>query len=150
MTGVTVGAPNRSDRRRIDAPDRDLHSDGGAIMSTRKAVSFALSVLAAGLVLLAVGLAMSGSRYDGRIICDGQAMGPGDICFSTQPGHSGTYEDLQREGREAAASNAANGPIVAVLGGIVAAVGVLVLIAQAPRSVANRDQAPASSDWWTE
>jgi len=119
-------------------------------MSTRKAVSFALGMLVAGLVVLAIGLSMSNSQYDGRIVCDGQTMGPGDICFSTSASKNGTYEELQRESRESAASSAANGPIVAVLGGIVTAAGVLVLLAQVPRHLANRRNAPASSDWWTE
>jgi hypothetical protein len=125
-------------------------SEGGTTVSTRKAVSFALGVLAVGLVALAIGLSMSNARPDERIICDGKTMGPGDICFSNRAGHNGTYEDLVRKDRESAASSAANGPVVAVLGGIVTAVGVGVLLAQVPRTIANRDQPPPSSDWWAE
>jgi hypothetical protein len=119
-------------------------------MSTRKAVSFALGVLVAGVVVLAIGLSMGNARPDGRIICDGQPMGPGDVCLSNRSGHSGSYEELLRKDRESAESSAANGPVVAVLGGIVTAVGVLVLLAQVPRHLQNRRNAPASSDWWAE
>ena len=119
-------------------------------MSTRNAVRAALWVLVAGLAALVIGLSMSGARDDGRIICDGQVMGPGDMCFSTTPSKNGTYEELQREARESAESNAANGPVVAAIGGFVALVGAVLLLAQVPRHVANSGNAPASSDWWSE
>jgi hypothetical protein len=119
-------------------------------MSTRQAVSLALGVLVAGLVVLAIGLSMAGSRSDARIICDDQVMGTGDVCISNRPSNSGTYEELLREERKSAESAAANGPVVAGVGGVIAAGGALVLLAQVPRRIANRNQPPASSDWWTE
>lgn len=116
-------------------------------MGNRQALSFASWLLIGGLVALAVGLSMSGARFDGRVICDGQTMGPGDVCISTSSSNSGTYEERMRKDRESAESSAANGPLVALLGGIAAAGGLLVLLTQVPRSVANREQAPRSSDW---
>jgi hypothetical protein len=89
-------------------------------------------------------------RPSDPIICDGEVMGPGDTCISTDASNNGSYEELVRKRREGAAPSARNGPTVAPVGGLVAAGGAVLLLAQIPRRLATRANAPADADWWIE
>jgi hypothetical protein len=130
-----------------------------ARMSTKRVREIAVRVLFLGVVVAVFGIVMlaTASGDDPTSIdCGGETMTPGTECGNYRDGWV-SYEDAVRGQQESIASRQRSGPMVAVIG-VVLAIGALVALASAsgdgvPGSSTGRGpgrDASTSTPWWSD
>jgi drug/metabolite transporter (DMT)-like permease len=128
-------------------------------MSTKRVREVAIRILFLGVFVAVVGIVMlaTASADDPTSIdCGGETMTPGTECGNYRDGWV-SYEDAVRGQQEGIASRQRNGPVVALIGGVVALGAGLVLASTAGDG--GRESSPGrgpsgtattSTPWWSE